>query len=217
VFVPPDNEPPSIEVLSPAAGDVRRQHAVENFRVEWTASDPEADDLWVSVYVNTQPELDDNEVFLRQSRHTPAETGFFTINSAELDLGTYWVYCQVTDGGTTAGSWSAGTVTFVEVVPFHRGDANADGRLDVSDAITTFNFLFLGGAQPQCRESADANDDTRLDISDGIFLLSWLSLGGPAPTAPGPAAMPCGLDPRGLEPEVFLGCAAYPPCVVLEE
>jgi hypothetical protein len=76
---------------------------------------------------------------------------------------------------------------------FLRGDANGDGRLDLSDAIFTLAFLFLGGPAPLCPAAADANDGGALDIADPIFTLGWLFTGGPPPPPPGPAA--CGLDP----------------------
>jgi hypothetical protein len=91
-------------------------------------------------------------------------------------------------------------------VAFRRGDANQDGRLDLSDAVSTLRLLFLGGETTTCREAADANDDGALDISDPLFTLSFLFTGGPAPPAPGPA---CGLDPTpdGLGCTANAGCA----------
>jgi hypothetical protein len=95
---------------------------------------------------------------------------------------------------------------------FHRGDANGDGRLDISDAIRTFNFLFLGAPAPGCLEAADSNNDGRADLSDGIFSLNFLFGRGaqPAPPAPGPPSEPCGPDPES--PEGFLGCEEYRAC-----
>ncbi|MGQ9589520.1 MAG: FG-GAP repeat domain-containing protein [Planctomycetota bacterium] len=96
---------------------------------------------------------------------------------------------------------------------FHRGDPNGDGRLDISDALFEFGFLFLGGPPPGCLESADTNGDGRHDISDGIALLSFLFLDGPPPVYPGPVGLPCGpdTDPPGSPGD--LGCALYEPCL----
>ena len=74
-----------------------------------------------------------------------------------------------------------------------RGDANADGQVDVSDAVRTFIMLFSGGAAPACADASDSNDDGRVDVSDGIFLLRWLFTAGDEPSAPG--ALNCGSDP----------------------
>lgn len=57
---------------------------------------------------------------------------------------------------------------------FIRGDANADGIVNISDAIATFYYLYLGSQQLTCLDAADSNDDGRLDISDGINTLNVL-------------------------------------------
>src|SRR5262245_14023758 len=57
---------------------------------------------------------------------------------------------------------------------FRRGDSTADGVVDVSDAVSTFSYLFLGGDGPGCLDAADANGDGKLDLSDGVAVLSWL-------------------------------------------
>lgn len=76
---------------------------------------------------------------------------------------------------------------------FRRADTNADGKVDISDPIRTFGFLFLGSEAPSCADAMDANDDGRGDISDGIFTLSRLFSGGPPIPPPGPDG--CGVDP----------------------
>jgi hypothetical protein len=99
-----------------------------------------------------------------------------------------------------------------EHVPFHRGDANRDGRNDVSDAIFALAFLFTGGEEPGCLEAADTNNDGAFNISDPISLFNHLFLGGEAPPAPGPAPSPCGPDPDGTGSNRSLGCAVYDAC-----
>jgi hypothetical protein len=59
------------------------------------------------------------------------------------------------------------------------GDSNADGRIDLSDAITTLGYLFLGGQIP-CLGAAEVSGDGRVDISDPIYLLQYLFASGPA-------------------------------------
>jgi hypothetical protein len=66
---------------------------------------------------------------------------------------------------------------------FLRADANADRCVDISDASSTLNFLFSGGASPRCPDASDSNDDGRVDISDPVFTLNFLFLGGPSPPA----------------------------------
>jgi hypothetical protein len=75
---------------------------------------------------------------------------------------------------------------------FRRGDANADGAADLSDAAAILGHLFLGEAAAGCEKSADADDNGFLEVTDAVFLLLHLFLGGPAPPQPFPD---CGLDP----------------------
>jgi parallel beta-helix repeat protein len=92
-----------------------------------------------------------------------------------------------------------------ELVVFRRGDANADGATDLSDAVAALNHLFLGTRKVPCPEAADSNDDGDLDIADPAFLLSFLFLGGDAPHQP---LESCGVDPTpdGLACESFKAC-----------
>jgi len=88
---------------------------------------------------------------------------------------------------------------------FNRGDVNADGSLDIADAVTLLGCLFGGQAPPVCPDAADANDDGVLDIADPIAVLMYLFEGGGALPEPFGG---CGLDPT----EDQLGCPSFPPC-----
>lgn len=90
--------------------------------------------------------------------------------------------------------------------PFRRGDCNDDGRVDISDAIGIFGFLFVGARSSLCRDSCDGNNDAQLDISDPVFLLNFLFRGGTEPPAPGPSQ--CGPD-TSLD---SLTCSSYLHC-----
>jgi len=70
-------------------------------------------------------------------------------------------------------------------MPYRRGDCNDDGGLDLSDAVSAFNFLFSGGAQPFCENACDLNNDDAVDISDPVFVLNYLFRGGEQPVDPG--------------------------------
>lgn len=110
------------------------------------------------------------------------------------------------DNSTAAAATEEGQVCLLPDLPFIRGDANADGSFDVSDAIAIFGCLFLGTKCTLCTDSADANDDGLFDISDGIFLLSWRFLDGPGPLAPFPN---CGTDPSADDLD---DCASFSGC-----
>ena len=70
--------------------------------------------------------------------------------------------------------------------PFLRGDADGSHSVELTDAIYTLNFLFLGGPNPSCEDAADSNDDGALNVSDAVFTLGFLFLGSEPPPFPGP-------------------------------
>jgi len=88
---------------------------------------------------------------------------------------------------------------------FRRGDTNADGSLDLGDAIFLLNYLFASGQAPPCVKAGDTDDGAVLDLGDAISLLNYLFATGAAPAAPFPA---CGRDPTADG----LACDAFPPC-----
>jgi hypothetical protein len=73
----------------------------------------------------------------------------------------------------------AGALAIVSDIGFFiRGDANSDRKVDVSDALHVFSYLFLGGPDPDCPDASDADDNGKLDITDGVVVLGTLFLGG---------------------------------------
>ena len=99
----------------------------------------------------------------------------------------------------------AGPLRAAGGAPFRREDGNADGLVDLSDAIFILGYLFLGGPSPPCPDAADASDDGRVDIADAVAVLVRLFVGAGA--VPEPAGA-CGPDPTADA----LGCPAFPPC-----
>jgi len=89
---------------------------------------------------------------------------------------------------------------------FRRGDSNDDGNGDLSDAIFTLAWRFLGGPAPGCDDAADTNDDGSIDLADPVHLMNFLFRGGPAPPLPG--LLRCGPDPTPDR----LSCARYRNC-----
>jgi plastocyanin len=69
---------------------------------------------------------------------------------------------------------------------FLRGDANADGLVDLSDAIGVLFVLFEGAGEPPCPDALDADDDGILGMADASAILEHLFLGGPPPPRPYP-------------------------------
>lgn len=90
--------------------------------------------------------------------------------------------------------------------PFVRGDATANGAVDLSDGIAILLHLFAGADLPPCIEAANANGDNSLDLADPVCLFSHLFLGAPPPPPPYPE---CGFaDP---ERRAF-SCESFEPC-----
>lgn len=61
---------------------------------------------------------------------------------------------------------------------FVRGDVNFSGNQDISDAIISLNFQFLGDPVLTCPDAADSDDDGALTVTDAIRILQFLFLGG---------------------------------------
>jgi hypothetical protein len=105
------------------------------------------------------------------------------------------------------------TAGVAQEASFSRGNVNADGQIDLSDAICVLSYLFLSDdGQDLCRErillcpdAADANDDGQLDLSDPVKILLYLFAGTGSLPAP---CGECGLDTT----EDYLECASYAGC-----
>ena len=95
---------------------------------------------------------------------------------------------------------------------FHRGDADNNGVLQLTDAVRILNFLFLGTGKIDCKDAADADNNGKLQLTDAVRVLNVLFLGQGSIPDPGPpfAGVACGPDP-GAEAD-HLGCDSYPPC-----
>jgi hypothetical protein len=63
------------------------------------------------------------------------------------------------------------------------GDANADGRVDVSDAVFLERHLFAGGAGPPCEAAVNAFAETPIESGDGFAILGHLFQGAGLPEA----------------------------------
>ncbi|MEM7230939.1 MAG: dockerin type I repeat-containing protein [Planctomycetota bacterium] len=86
---------------------------------------------------------------------------------------------------------------------FRRGDANGDGRINVSDVIPLIRTV-LGIRTPDydCEAALDVNDDGGVNLSDVIPLMQWLFLDGPYIAGP---FRGCGS--RGVCLESSSGCS----------
>ena len=140
----------------------------------------------------------------------------------DLGPGTYTVVVS-SDDINPAGAFSVSVEERddeIVVVPknpsdvFSRGDVDSSGIVDLTDAVQILNYLFQGGAQPGCMETADVNNDTNVNLTDPVFLLTYLFLGGEPPASPGPPdfGTGCGTDPDFIGSPGNLGCESYSGC-----
>ena len=88
---------------------------------------------------------------------------------------------------------------------FQRGDVDADGQVQLTDAIRLLDHLFLQGAAPTCRSAGDSNDDGSLNLTDAVLILDHLFRGVEALPAPFGR---CGEDETGDD----LDCLSFAPC-----
>ncbi|MFN0060867.1 MAG: dockerin type I repeat-containing protein [Planctomycetota bacterium] len=114
------------------------------------------------------------------------------------------VFYQV-DACVYNGFYTSASTIVVSPPNFRRGDCNSDGGVDVADAVSALNQLFVPGTLPsECGDACDANDDGAFNIADPILILNRLFSGAP----PLPPPLNCDQDPTADS----LGCAAFPPC-----
>jgi hypothetical protein len=101
-------------------------------------------------------------------------------------------------------------VSFIKqtLLPFHRGDSDNNGQLQLTDAVRILGYLFLGQTAPTCLDAADADGNNQLQLTDAVRILGYLFLGQAAPAAPGPPPSPCGTD----NDDTHVGCDAYTNC-----
>jgi hypothetical protein len=94
--------------------------------------------------------------------------------------------------------------------PFHRGDADGNGQLQLTDAVRVLNVLFLGTGVLLCTDAADADDNGQIQLTDAVRVLNVLFLGTGTIPNPGPPSEACGPDPTE---EDALDCGEYTKCL----
>ncbi len=109
----------------------------------------------------------------------------YTIDTSLVDstaqLGrTYYYLTSATDfsGNESDPSNEAIGVRYIA------GDANADGAVELGDAVYVLNYLFRNGPEPSPMESGDANCDGTVKFGDVIYLINYLFRDGPPPGCP---------------------------------
>jgi hypothetical protein len=199
----------------------------------------------VSVSGATQGTVGDTLQLTAEGLNDPAATYLWTIESGPGEIVGANDEASVSVRGTAAGDVEvrvqAGqpdctamtldtTITFAPsgAPVFVRGDVDASGEINITDAIFLLGYLFQGTTTPSCMDAADVDDlgAGAPNITDAIFLLGWLFQG----TAPPPAPVPttdegiagaaydpvesCGSDPSAAaDPDPDgMSCVSFTPC-----
>ena len=103
---------------------------------------------------------------------------------------SYRIWAEHADGITTSTTCSGSVKTFL------RGDANSDTNCDIADGIWVLNWLFVGGAEPTCFDSADFDDNGIVTIGDAMLMIFYYLHAEGTPLIPPAAPYPdAGLDP----------------------
>lgn len=138
-----------------------------------------------------------DDFFIYREGGTLAPSGYLPVGGPlSTNLSTDEGYSNVYGAIVTAHDMGAGETCAGEGTPGSQlpGDANQDGRFDISDAIGLLNHLFLGSPEflpcgegnsdeAANKELLDLNRDDGLDLTDAVFGLSYLFGGGPPPLA----------------------------------
>ena len=124
-----------------------------------------------------------DSIMLPPDHNPPEGEGFVTFSvkpKSELAFGT-----QIKNRAYIKfdfNPWIAapGTGPVIRTIGLY-GDANSDGKLNVTDVIYLVNYLFKGGPEPNPLLAADVNCDAKINVTDVIYLINYLFKGGPPP------------------------------------
>jgi hypothetical protein len=122
------------------------------------------------------------------------------LTGREIDLGSDAAIGRSPDGEgpavfletPTPGAVNSSPIVSVVEVPFLRGDATDDNRVNISDMSFILAHLFQGEEPPNCLDRLDVNDDGSVSVADSTFLGNALFLAGDSVPEPFPRR---GTDP----------------------
>ena len=166
--------------------------------------------------INLYAILSNDSGIVAQQTYASARVGFGQL--VELKIPPEADYLTLAVGSNGADGCDHGNFGEAMIVPaaggtgpvFHRGDADQNDALELTDAIQILGYLFLGSVTkvPQCEDAADADDNGSIELTDAIRVLGYLFLGTGTIPAPGPTENACGPDPV-TDPADPLGCNSY--------
>jgi len=108
-------------------------------------------------------------------------------NISDIAAGQATVYLRwtmgPTDGGLRYNGWNIDDVRVLSYVceSVAYGDANADGDINVADAVFIVAYVFKGGPAPEPPYGGDADCDGAVNVADAVYLINFVFKGGLAP------------------------------------
>jgi hypothetical protein len=146
----------------------------DSIKVRMTATDADGDPITLRMVGSPAPP---NAVFVDST----GGVGSFYYKPISLHVGyTYNVAFIASDGALEDT-----VTTTIDVVSYLCGDANADKKVNVSDAVYIINYIFTGGPPPSPLMAADANGSGGVNVSDAVYLINYIFIGGDPPICGG--------------------------------
>jgi uncharacterized protein (TIGR02145 family) len=78
------------------------------------------------------------------------------------------------------------------------GDADANGMVNISDAVYLVGFIFAGGPAPNPEAAGDVDGNGFVNISDAVYLIAYIFGGGPEPNCPNQLPVLAAIGPRSV-------------------
>jgi len=112
---------------------------------------------------------------------TLEEEQSLTIQHYENDAWINITYSVDTDANIICGISESLSPFVMAVLTYICGDANNDQTVNVSDAVSIINYVFVGGDPPDPIESGDCNCDDTCNVSDAVWIINYVFVGGSDP------------------------------------
>jgi hypothetical protein len=101
-------------------------------------------------------------------------------HTSDTPPGPYFLRAVAIDSSDIPDSIPPTIMVWLDVSPA-RGDANADGVIDIGDVVYLVSYLYRNGPVPNPLEVGDCNCDGIVDVGDVVYLINYLFKGGPPP------------------------------------
>jgi hypothetical protein len=111
------------------------------------------------------------------NRHQAGTGGSGLAQQDTLNLNSILVQTAIGHGGNL----TSGFMSVLGIAFYLPGDADANGLVNISDAVFLVSYIFTGGSAPNPVIAGDANCDHMVNISDAIYLIAFIFGDGSPP------------------------------------